>query len=90
MINNINNLHDIDPSKSPLASNTKNKDRVAKEFEALFIHKLLSVVKNPDDSEDLKIFKDMYNKEIATEMSRAGGIGLSDMLKEQWTKSGTY
>ncbi len=69
--------------------NTKNK-RVAEEMESLFVSQLLkemdaTVARDEDSlmySEYEGTYKSLFNQEIAREISRAGGIGIQEMVSE--------
>lgn len=71
-------------SKDPKAS----KD-VLKKFEALFIDQMLQAMRKASfkselfDSEGMKTYESMFDKEISEELARAGGLGLTKSLERQ-------
>ena len=77
-------LKNADASKDPDAS----KD-VLKKFEALFIDQMLQAMRKASfkselfDSEGMKTYESMFDKEISEELARAGGLGLTKSLERQ-------
>ena len=77
-------LKNADASKDPGAS----KD-VLKKFEALFIDQMLQAMRKASfkselfDSEGMKTYESMFDKEISEELARAGGLGLTKSLERQ-------
>lgn len=72
-------------SKSPEAVRA-----VAKQFEALFVQMMLKSMRQASgsdplfDSQQTAIYRDMYDKQLALDVSEKGrGIGLADMLVKQ-------
>lgn len=63
--------------------------KVAQEFESLFIGLVLKSMrqaaggKGAFDNQQSLMFRDLYDKQTAVEMSRAGGIGLADVIVRQ-------
>lgn len=80
MINNISQI--TDASQVML---DKKEQKVAKDFEAIFLRQILNENMG-DNSEEMETIKNMYNGEIAKEMSAAGGFGLADIMVMQWRK----
>lgn len=79
---------------SSLKSATRNSDKassraVAEKFEALFIDQMLQAMRKATyrselfDSDSLKTYESMFDKEISEELARAGGVGLADALEKQ-------
>jgi flagellar protein FlgJ len=62
---------------------------VAEKFEALFIDQMLQAMRKATyrsdlfNSDSLKTYESMFDKEIAEELARAGGVGLADALEKQ-------
>ena len=62
-------------------------------FESIFIQKMWEQMQNtvPKEglmhSRDEKTWQSMYDQELAKEMTRAGGIGLADMMYEQLSRN---
>ena len=77
-------LKNADVAKDPGAS----KD-VLKKFEALFIDQMLQAMRKASfkselfDSEGMKTYESMFDKEISEELARAGGLGLTKSLERQ-------
>ena len=77
-------LKNADASTDPDVS----KD-VLKKFEALFIDQMLQAMRKASfkselfDSEGMKTYESMFDKEISEELARAGGLGLTKSLERQ-------
>jgi Rod binding domain-containing protein len=77
-------LKNADASKDPDASRD-----VLKKFEALFIDQMLQAMRKASfkselfDSEGMKTYESMFDKEISEELARAGGLGLTKSLERQ-------
>lgn len=62
---------------------------VAEHFEALFIQMMLKSMRDASLGDDIlggkqsKFYRDMYDQQIALNMSKSGGIGLADMMVKQ-------
>jgi flagellar protein FlgJ len=65
----------------------------AKQFEAHFLQQLMKTMRATVDKSDLhgqdqvQIYEEMMDKEVAMQMSKHGGIGLAKMLEAQLQKS---
>ena len=66
---------------------------VTKEFESVFIAELLKQMRKPEWSAGLfgedramKIYADMRDESFASEMSKAGGLGIGQMLYAELRK----
>lgn len=63
--------------------------KVAEEFEALFIQMMLKAARDatPEgglfDSNELKLYQEMMDSQVALEMARQGGLGFAPLLQEQ-------
>ncbi|MBI5461111.1 MAG: flagellar assembly peptidoglycan hydrolase FlgJ [Gammaproteobacteria bacterium] len=63
--------------------------KVAGQFEALFVQQMLKTMRESSlneglmDSDQSKLYQGMFDEQIALEMSRGQGLGLSDMLVRQ-------
>ena len=77
-------LKNADASKDPDASRD-----VLKKFEALFIDQMLQAMRKASfkselfDSEGMKTYESMFDKEISEELARDGGLGLTKSLERQ-------
>ena len=66
-----------------------NLRKVAQQFESLYIKMMLKSMREASsgdpmfDSNDSKVYRDMYDNQLAIQMSEHGGIGLADMLVRQ-------
>jgi flagellar protein FlgJ len=64
---------------------------VAKQFESLFLQMMLKSMRQANlgggegifDSQQTKMYRDMFDKQVALEMSKGQGIGLAKMLVQQ-------
>ncbi len=76
-----------DPKKSLRAA--------AEQFEAYFIQETLkamrkSVIKGElIDSQHADLYQDLFDKEVAMQMAKRGGVGLADMLEREMTRRET-
>ena len=74
---------------------TKN-EKVAQEMESLFIHQLMkemdATIEREEEgflySEYEKTYRSLFNQEVAREVSRAGGIGIQDMVASELPNNG--
>jgi len=96
MINNIDNasvytdFQGLDKLKR-LSRDTPDKaiESVARQFEALFTQILLKSMRNTSlgdglfDNDQSKMYQDLFDKQIATNLSQKKGIGLAEMLIKQ-------
>ena len=70
--------------KSPEASK-----EVARQFEALFIQTMLKAMREASqlsettDGEQTRFYQEMYDKQIALDLARKGGIGLAKVIERQ-------
>ena len=73
-------------------SDSDNLRRAAEEFESLFINMMFKSMRqanavfsegNPFESQETQFFQEMLDNQLSVEMSKGGGIGLSDMLMRQ-------
>ena len=62
---------------------------VASEFETIFVKMMMKSMRSASfgdelfDSESAKFYRDMYDDQLALELSKNGGIGLADVLVKQ-------
>jgi len=62
---------------------------VAEQFEALFIQQMLKTMRDAKlaeglfDNDQSELYIDLYDKQLAITLSKANGLGLSDMIVEQ-------
>ena len=66
---------------------------VAKQFEAIFINRMLKSMRDATpsdsltDSQDLKLYTSMFDQQISQKLASGKGIGLADMLTKQLSKA---
>jgi Rod binding domain-containing protein len=86
MISNINNIECCGNKDSTQANDKVSaaEIEVARKFEAIFLKQLMMSSKSQIDTEEMKKFKDMSLTETTNSMAMDGGIGLADMLINQW------
>ncbi|WP_078120713.1 flagellar assembly peptidoglycan hydrolase FlgJ [Thiosocius teredinicola] len=64
-------------------------DQVSRQFESLFLQMMLKSMRDASfgggmlDSKQSEFYREMYDKQIAMEMSDTQGIGLADVIKRQ-------
>ncbi|MCB1803050.1 MAG: rod-binding protein, partial [Gammaproteobacteria bacterium] len=64
-------------------------DQVSRQFESLFVQMMLKSMRDASmgggllDSKQSEFYREMYDKQIAMDMSGGKGIGLADVLKRQ-------
>lgn len=64
----------------------------ARQFESLFTHMMLKSMREASqgeglgDSEDVKFYQDMYDQQMAVQLSKGHGLGLATRLIEQLTR----
>lgn len=64
-------------------------------FEEIFVHKLITVMRNASDNKDTlinggrgeEIFQDMLDEKYADLITKNGGVGLSNLIYQQTKKS---
>ncbi|HFE37271.1 MAG TPA: flagellar assembly peptidoglycan hydrolase FlgJ [Gammaproteobacteria bacterium] len=76
-------------------SNSNSKEglkAVAAEFESIFVKMMLKSMRDASfgnplfDSDSAKAYRDMYDDQLALDMSKQGGIGLAEMMVKQLEK----
>lgn len=82
-INNHNLVNNIDAKHADKKVSIEEIE-VARRFEAIFLKQLMTSSKSQIDTEEMKKFKDMSITEASKSMAMDGGIGLADMLINQW------
>ena len=82
-INNHNLVNNIDAKHADKKVSIEEIE-VARRFEAIFLKQLMTFSKSQIDTEEMKKFKDMSITEASKSMAMDGGIGLADMLINQW------
>ena len=66
----------------------------ARQFESLFTRMMLSSMRSASsgdslfDSKESGFYRDMFDDQLAVDLSRGRGLGLADMLVEQLVRSG--
>jgi len=64
-------------------------DQVSRQFESLFLQMMLKSMRDASlggglmDSKQSEFYREMYDKQLAVDMSQKQGIGLADVLKRQ-------
>lgn len=67
--------------------------QVAKQFEGIFIQMMLKSMRDASmgdaifDSDQSKLYRDMFDKQVALDMASSKGIGIADSLVRQLSKS---
>jgi len=90
------NYHDLGSLQQLKAEASKDEDgalkQAAKQFESIFMSMLLSSMRKaneafeadgPMNSQTTGFYRDMYDKQLATELSEKGSLGLADLLVQQ-------
>ncbi len=68
---------------------SSNNRAVAEQFEALFIQSMLKSMRDASlgdsltGSDQTKLYQDMMDKQLSLNMSKAGGIGIADVIERQ-------
>lgn len=80
----------ISDKAQQLSTSQKALRDAAVQFESLFLQQMLKVMRDTVPESDLfgkrnaeKLFQAMYDEQLAVEMAKAGGIGLSDIIYRQ-------
>jgi len=69
---------------------------VAGQFESLFVGMMLKAMRDavPQgglfDSSQMDTYRDLFDKQLALDMSRSGGIGLAELIEQQIATSATF
>jgi flagellar protein FlgJ len=77
----LNALRAMARSDSPQAANA-----VAHEFEAMFIQTMLksmreaTLTENPFESEQMRMYQDLFDKQIAMDLASRGELGVTDLI----------
>jgi flagellar protein FlgJ len=64
-------------------------DQVARQFEAMFLQQMLKEMRKASpgdglfDSSQTQFYREMYDQQLVQHLSKAGGIGLTEVLKRQ-------
>jgi flagellar protein FlgJ len=80
----LNALRAMARSDSPQAANA-----VAREFEAMFIQTMLksmreaALTENPFESEQMRMYQDLFDKQIAMDLASRGELGMTDFIAKQ-------
>jgi flagellar protein FlgJ len=81
--------------KSVKADDSKAIRGAAQQFESLFTNMVLKSMREAKlgdglgESETTNTYTDMYDQQLALQMSRGHGLGLADMLVQQLTRGKT-
>lgn len=83
----------LESLKAGARANDKSALReAARQFESLFTHMMLKSMREASqgeslgDSEDVKFYQDMYDQQMAVQLSKGDGLGLASRLIEQLTR----
>ncbi len=66
---------------------------VAKQFEGIFLQMMLKSMRDANigeelfDNDQVKMYQDLFDKQVALELGNSRGVGLADMLAKQLDKS---
>ncbi len=66
---------------------------VARQFESVFVNMMLSSMRNtiPEDSlfgsHSMESYQNMFDQQIAVDMSTKGGLGLAEIIEKQLLKA---
>lgn len=69
---------------------------VAKQFESIFVGMMVKSMRDtlPKDglfsSNQMEAYQDMFDKQLAVDLSSHGGIGLAEVIERQITSSAAY
>jgi flagellar protein FlgJ len=69
---------------------------VAQQFESIFVGMMVKSMRDtlPDDSlfgsHQMEAYQEMFDKQLAVDLSRKGGLGLADIIERQITASSMY
>lgn len=87
MYTDFSDLHDLKYDKS-VDEKTRLK-AVAKQFEGIFVQMMLKSMRDANmgddlfDSDQSRMYQDLFDKQISLELSNNSGIGLADMMVKQ-------
>ncbi len=71
------------------------RHEVAQQFEALFIQSMLKTMREATPGDDLtgndqvSMYQDMFDKQLAIDLSKKGGIGIAEFMEHQLTPVGS-
>ncbi|MFC4656955.1 flagellar assembly peptidoglycan hydrolase FlgJ [Rheinheimera marina] len=92
------NYHDLGSLQQLKAKSAQNQNddaalkQAAKQFESIFMSMLLSSMRKANEafeadgmmnSQTTEFYRDMYDKQLATELSENGSLGLADLIVQQ-------
>ncbi|AWL12572.1 Peptidoglycan hydrolase FlgJ [Saliniradius amylolyticus] len=87
-LKSLNNLR-----QAALEGNDKALDQAAKQFESIFLGMMLKSMRDanavledddsPLNSRQVKYYQDMYDKQLASDLSSKGSVGLADLIVQQ-------
>lgn len=91
---NANDIQGLDILRQAAKSGDKGAlDEAAKQFEGIFIQMMLKSMRkaqdvmadkdSPFNSDQVKFYRDMHDKQLANDMSNNGSIGLADIIVRQ-------
>lgn len=94
MARNVHDLGSIDKMREAIASgDDKVLKEAAQQFEAIFVQMMLKSMRKAEDaladkdspfnSEQVKFYRDMYDQQLAQDLSSGGGLGLADVIVQQ-------
>lgn len=81
----INQINAVDYNNGAEKDNSK-IIKAAQSFEAIFIRQILNAQGNPDDTNAMSTIRNMQNASMADQMASGRGLGISQVLIEEWTK----
>ncbi|NVK57598.1 MAG: flagellar assembly peptidoglycan hydrolase FlgJ [Alteromonadaceae bacterium] len=91
------NVHDLSSlnklREAAFSDDDKALKEAAQQFEAIFVQMMLKSMRkaqdaladkdSPFNSEQVKFYRDMHDKQLATDLSSSGGVGLADIIIQQ-------
>ncbi|PRO74787.1 flagellar assembly peptidoglycan hydrolase FlgJ [Alteromonas alba] len=91
---NVHDLSSLDRLREAAYSkDDKALKEAAQQFEAIFVQMMLKSMRqaqdamedkdSPFNSEEVKFYRDMHDKQLAQDLSSSGGVGLADIIVQQ-------
>ena len=82
------------------AGDDKALDEAAKQFEAIFVQMMLTSMRKAQDavadkdspfsSDQVKFYRDMHDKQLATDLASTGSLGLAEIIVQQMKPGGDF
>jgi len=98
MSRNYHDISSVNKLREAATSGDKGAlEEAAKQFEAIFVNMMLSSMRKAQDaladkdspfsSEQVKFYRDMHDKQLATDLASNGSMGLADIIVQQMDPS---